>query len=205
MPAHNDIELRSEKVRHIIGNIPPLLIRSGITFIATIVCALLLAAWFIPYPQTLQAPATIFFAIPQTDTTLSTTSADATDRTLSAIATDSAVLTWHATARLPYTHITQLSEGMPVQLELEGYPSRTFGYLKGHITHINKSILSQPDGQNTFTITISLSTPNTTSTSKTSSPQSPLTNIDIQPNMHAHALILLSNQSILQHILKNIL
>lgn len=46
---YEQIELRSEKVRNIIGRIPPLLIRSGITLIALLITGLAVAACFIPF------------------------------------------------------------------------------------------------------------------------------------------------------------
>ena len=48
---YEQIELRSEKVRNIIGRIPPLLIRSGITLIALLITGLAVAACFIPFPE----------------------------------------------------------------------------------------------------------------------------------------------------------
>lgn len=44
------IELRSEKVRNIIGDIPSAPVRWGITVIAVIVAALLIAVFCIRYP-----------------------------------------------------------------------------------------------------------------------------------------------------------
>lgn len=44
------IELRSEKVRNIIGEIPPSLVRWGIVVIAVVVVILLLAVLCVPYP-----------------------------------------------------------------------------------------------------------------------------------------------------------
>ena len=44
----NKIELRSEKVRHIIGEIPPRIVRYGITFITFVILGLLIGAYFIP-------------------------------------------------------------------------------------------------------------------------------------------------------------
>jgi len=51
------IELRSEKVRRIIGEIPPSIVRYGIFAITIIVTALLAGAYFIPYPQTINGRA----------------------------------------------------------------------------------------------------------------------------------------------------
>lgn len=47
---HNKIELRSEKVRKLIGVIPSSLERWGIVVIAIVFIALLAAVYFLPYP-----------------------------------------------------------------------------------------------------------------------------------------------------------
>lgn len=46
----NRIELRSEKVRRLIDDIPPVLVRWGIAIIGVITAALLLAVCLLPYP-----------------------------------------------------------------------------------------------------------------------------------------------------------
>lgn len=46
----DNIELRSEKARNIIGQIPPLIMRIGITIIFAIVIVLLLFAYYFKYP-----------------------------------------------------------------------------------------------------------------------------------------------------------
>lgn len=46
-----DIELRSEKVRNIVGQVPPVLLRIGITAIATMIVGVLALGYFIPYPK----------------------------------------------------------------------------------------------------------------------------------------------------------
>jgi hypothetical protein len=51
----NNLDLRSERVRNIIGEIPPGLVRYGTMLIMFILVALFLAAYYIPYPQTLKA------------------------------------------------------------------------------------------------------------------------------------------------------
>ena len=53
--ADNKIELRSEKVRHIIGEIPSRIVRYGITVITIVILGLLIGAYFIPYPETISA------------------------------------------------------------------------------------------------------------------------------------------------------
>ncbi|MDE6077197.1 MAG: hypothetical protein K2G29_05640 [Muribaculaceae bacterium] len=48
--THDNIELRSEKVRKLIGEIPPSLVRWGTAIIAILFLALLAAVYFLPYP-----------------------------------------------------------------------------------------------------------------------------------------------------------
>lgn len=48
---NKDIELRSEKVRNIVGRVPPLLLRIGIAVISIIIISLLIAAYFLPYQE----------------------------------------------------------------------------------------------------------------------------------------------------------
>lgn len=50
MKAHNEIELRSEKVRKIIGTIPSTLVYWGISIIAIITLILTLVVTLVPYP-----------------------------------------------------------------------------------------------------------------------------------------------------------
>ena len=45
------IELRSEEVQEILGHVPPGVIRWGISVISAIVILLLVASWFIKYPE----------------------------------------------------------------------------------------------------------------------------------------------------------
>lgn len=46
----NDIELRSEKVRNLLGEIPPSLVQWGTVIIIAIFLALILIVSFVPYP-----------------------------------------------------------------------------------------------------------------------------------------------------------
>lgn len=48
----NKIELRSEKVRHIIGEIPSRIVRYGITIITIVILGLLIGTYFIPFNPT---------------------------------------------------------------------------------------------------------------------------------------------------------
>lgn len=51
MKKETEIELRSEKVRNLLGEIPPSLVRWGTVIIAAIFLALLLVVCFVPYPH----------------------------------------------------------------------------------------------------------------------------------------------------------
>lgn len=51
----DNIELRSEKVRHVIGKVPPLLVRTGTAIITLVVIALGIAFYTIRYPITIEA------------------------------------------------------------------------------------------------------------------------------------------------------
>lgn len=62
----DNIELRSEKVRNIIGKIPPRIIRIGITLIFIIIIGILLGTYFFEYEYTINTKATI---VQQNDTT----------------------------------------------------------------------------------------------------------------------------------------
>ena len=52
-------ELRSEKVRSIVGQIPSSLVRHGITSIGAVLLCLLAVAYFLPYKQVYSGTATI--------------------------------------------------------------------------------------------------------------------------------------------------
>ena len=53
------IELRSEKVRTLIGQIPPIIIRIGISVIFSIILLLLIGSWFFKYEYIIKTNATI--------------------------------------------------------------------------------------------------------------------------------------------------
>jgi hypothetical protein len=59
MYTKDNIELRSEKVRKVIGKIPPFLIRIGTAIITLIMIAFALAFYTIPYPISLNVEGTV--------------------------------------------------------------------------------------------------------------------------------------------------
>ena len=68
-------ELRSEKVRSIVGQIPSSLVRYGITVIGAVLLCLLAVAYFLPYKQVYSGTATVHGAT-------TATPADSTDITI---------------------------------------------------------------------------------------------------------------------------
>ncbi|MCI6161228.1 MAG: hypothetical protein MR681_07840 [Prevotella sp.] len=51
MKRETEIELRSEKVRNLLGEIPPSLVRWGTVIIVAVFLVLLLVVCFMPYPH----------------------------------------------------------------------------------------------------------------------------------------------------------
>ncbi len=128
--AENKLELRSEKVRKIIGNIPSGIVRNGTTVIVIIIFALLLAAFYIPYPESVKVKARITSVINGE---------------------------YQITGYVPYSFINDIKENMSVQVEFEGYNSRNYGFQKGIIHNINKEIITI-DGINYFSILVLIKT-----------------------------------------------
>lgn len=112
---YEQIELRNVKVRNIIGRIPPLLIRSGVTFITILLIGLFAAAYFIPYPENIKVPVE---------------------------ATTSRNGTLEVKAYIPYLYIMKVGAGMHLQVEMEGYNARTLGYIKGIIKSMDDKVVT---------------------------------------------------------------
>ena len=56
---YKEIELRSEEVQEVMSEIPPWILRRGITALFVIVTALLIGSWFFKYPDTIMAEITV--------------------------------------------------------------------------------------------------------------------------------------------------
>ena len=120
----DNIELRSEKTRQIIGMIPSRIVRYGTLIISAIIIALLVAAYFIHYPDNLQVNAMVV---------------DAEDGAQ------------HMQAYVPYSYVSTIHVGMNANIEFEGYPSADYGYTTTIITDIDKEVCSI-DCQNYFAV-----------------------------------------------------
>ena len=111
-----NIELRSEKVRNIVGKIPPALLRMGISIITLIIIALLIAAYFIPYPEKLSFPVNLQ-SMSQCDTCKSNENI-------------------YGLSYIPFGKFNRLQQGQMVAISLQDYPSNRYGFIAGQILKI---------------------------------------------------------------------
>ncbi len=150
------IELRSEKVRHIIGEIPSKIVRYGIMIITVVILGLLAGAYFIPYPETISAKGQMTNAR-------------------------------QGTIAVPYKYVNTLARGMTVNIEFEGYDAETYGVANGVITATSHIPLQTAEG-NVFTAQVRITD----------------CKYNLISGMTGTASILVSNESILQRIVRQI-
>ena len=154
--ADNKIELRSEKIRHIIGEIPSGIVRYGITIITIVILGLLAGAYFIPYPETISAK------VQMTNTR-------------------------QGTLIIPYRYVNTIENGMTTNIEFEGYDAETYGVAGGTIVTTSHTPHHLAEGS-VFTAQV-----------KIVSCKYPLIK-----GMTGTASILVSNESVLQRIVRQI-
>mgnify|MGYP000996928819 FL=1 len=154
--ADDKIELRSEKVRHIIGEIPSRVVRYGITIITIVVLGLLAGAYFIPYPETISAKVQMTNA-------------------------------HQGTITVPYKYVNTITRGMTVSIEIEGYDAETYGVANGVITATSHTPRQTAEGS-VFTAQVRITD----------------CRYKIISGMVGTASILISNESVLQRIVKQI-
>ena len=150
------IELRSEKVRHIIGEIPSKIVRYGIMIITVVILGLLAGAYFIPYPETISAKVQMTNAR-------------------------------QGTIAVPYKYVNTLARGMTVNIEFEGYDAETYGVANGVITATSHIPLQTAEG-NVFTAQVRITD----------------CKYNLISGMTGTASILVSNESVLQRIVRQI-
>ena len=128
----DNIELRSEKTRQIVVMVPSGIVRYGTLIITIIITVLLAVSYFVPYPENLQANATVIV--------------DADGKL-------------NVCAYIPYSHINTIHEGMSAEIEFEGYPSADYGCVSTTISHIDKNV-QYINGQNYFIVYADMSKSN---------------------------------------------
>ena len=154
--ADDKIELRSEKVRHIIGEIPSKIVRYGIMIITVVILGLLAGAYFIPYPETISAKVQMTNA-------------------------------HQGTIDIPYKYVNTIAKGMKTNIEVEGYNAETYGAANGMITAISHIPRQTAEG-NVFTAQVRITD----------------CKYNLISGMTGTASILVSNESILQRIVRQI-
>ncbi|MCL1938906.1 MAG: hypothetical protein FWF52_10990 [Candidatus Azobacteroides sp.] len=102
----DSIELRSEKVRSIIGKMPPLVVRSGITVLFVVFTLLIIGSYFFPYTETVQATA---YIVPMENSA------------------------YGAIIEIPIALQSKMELGLSVMIEIEGYNKNKYGQLFGRI------------------------------------------------------------------------
>ena len=128
MEDYERIELRSEKIRHIIGAMPPWILRYGIAIVCTVVAILVGTTAFIPYPETIEVE--VIIGNTQDNKRI-------------------------ATAFVNYNEISKVSTGMEIFLYPEGYTSDPQYTLTGEISAIDRHVIDNA-GTRTFTCHIIL-------------------------------------------------
>ena len=154
--ADNKIELRSEKVRHIIGEILSRIVRYGITIITIVILRLLIGAYFIPYPEAIRAKVQMTNA-------------------------------HQGTIAIPYKYVNTIAKGMTANIDFDGYDAETYGVANGVITATSHTPLQTAEGS-VFTTQVRITD----------------CRYKIISGMAGTASILVSNESVLQRIVKQI-
>ena len=154
--ADNKIELRSEKVRHIIGEIPSRIVCYGITVITIVILGLLICAYFIPYPETISAKVQM-------------------------------ISTHQGTIAIPYKYVNTMASGMTANIEFDGYDAATYGTANGKIIATSHTPRQTASGS-VFTVQVKVTA----------------YKYKLVSGMAGTATILVSNESVLQRIVKQI-
>lgn len=122
----NNIELHSERTRNIIGEIPPVLIRTGTVAVCFILILLIAAAWIIPYPENIS---------------------------INGVVKDNEKGDYYINAFVPFSLLGSIDVGMPAKIEVEGYPAQVAGYIEASVGSLSENVLSFND-KNGFEATL---------------------------------------------------
>lgn len=131
---NNNIELRSEKVRNLIGVIPSKTVNYGITIISLILCMVILLLLYMPYPRNLESECYV-------------------DKNGSG--------KFFFESYIPYEYINVVQIGLITQIEIEGFQHQNYGYIEASISSINNDVIEK-NGVNYFRIRVSPSSNNVT-------------------------------------------
>ncbi len=128
MENNKNIELRSEKVRNVIGDIPPFVVRAGSGVIALILVGLFLLIVLIPYPENFSTDIVVTIDGQQCV---------------------------YAQVELPCRFVNKINSETNVKVEFEGFDKDVYGYYSARICKIDKKIIVINDS-NYFSVTLAL-------------------------------------------------
>jgi hypothetical protein len=126
----DNIELRSEKARNIIGRIPPRIVRSGIAVLSIVFLILLVSSYFFPYTETISAPVRIIQATKEPQS-------------------------YYGVITVPISLQSRTETGQQTVLEIEGYSKNKYGQILGYIERKDDTPIFQ-NGHKVVVLIVSL-------------------------------------------------
>lgn len=126
--AKTKIELRSEEFQEIVQQSPRWMIRSGISLVFGFLILLLAGSYFFRYPDVIKTNIVISAqnSIVQNDTLVKSGQQILSMEQIQII----------GKVNLPAKEVRKVAVGQKVNIRLEDYPSKEFGFVKGRIIHI---------------------------------------------------------------------
>ena len=123
-----NLHLRSEDIQDIIEQEPSWLARWGISLVTGLVLSLLVASYFVSYPDRLDLPVAQWHQFPAPGGLV-------------------------AEVQLPQRNYTDVRPGQSVLLEFDRYPAARYGYLTGRVSQVSSTL----NAQGRFTVFVTLS------------------------------------------------
>jgi len=138
-----DIELRSEDVQDVMGQVPPAILRWGITVIALVVLLLLVGCFIFKYPDTLTGKATLTTEVPPAN--ILARASGKIDK-LYVVNNQQVKAGTMPVCKmlLPAQGSGKVVVGQRANVRLNNFPDQEFGYLEGRVEHISDT--PDPDG-----------------------------------------------------------
>ena len=125
------LELRSEEVQEVMGKVPPVLLRWGITVLTLVVVTLLVVSYLLKYPDTISGPVTFIRILPTVQLS--------TGKTMSS-----------CTMLIPAQGSGKVHVGQRTIVRVLNFPDQEFGYLEGRVEHLSDT----PDSNGRYVVHI---------------------------------------------------
>ncbi len=141
MEDYEKIELRSEKVRKIIGQIPPRIIRTGTSILFLVFLLLLAGSYYIPYPEMVEVNVILKQGKPGDESS------------------------FYAEALIPYAYLLKIQKGQSAVISIDGYEKNTYGIINGKVIYTNHDVITR-SGKAYFRVCIRFANGMTTTQNK---------------------------------------